>query len=952
MDTTAFLSEASLWTPDRLIQSAWLEHAPFAFWLIERQRPGLVVELGSHAGFSYSAFCQAIARLSLPTRAYAIDTWKGDEHAGFYGNEVFEELSRYHQARYPFSTLLRSTFDEALPQFADGSIDLLHIDGRHFYEDVSHDFESWRPKLSDSAIVLFHDTNAHENDFGVARLWAEISPGHPSFEFLHGYGLGVLATGSQVPDRLGAFFSAARNERDVAEIRAVYARLGESVREACEEAQAMRAAESDIELVNLLRSRTTGFAARALAAEKSLRASALSAKALEASVAEATAALAAKADALAHAERRLVELEVATARLEDQVAASEAQRVTAQRQLQSSRYLFRALWRKTRNAPRDWSRSIRRSLRKRRQHGPGAALDTAAHADSKSGYARWIETTDYQAGRDRKRLIKAIKALPSKPLISVVMPVYNPPAEFLEAAIASVLMQVYANWELCIADDHSTEPHVREILSRYAARDQRIKVAYQAENGNISRATNTAFALASGPWIALLDHDDILGEHALAEVALEIARHPDAEIIYSDEDKLSVGGERYEPYFKPDFSRELFRSYNYLNHLSVHRAENIRAVGGWRAGFEGSQDYDLNLRIFERIDAARIRHIPKILYHWRAVPGSTAQSPDAKSFAYDAGLRALEEHVERTRLPAVVEAGPERLGYRMRLQVPEPHPLVSLIVATRDRLALLRRCIESIREKTTYGPYEIIVIDNGSVETATLAYFREIERFENVRIIPYDQPFNFSAINNFAAKQARGEVLGLINNDIEVISPDWLSEMVSWACLPDVGCVGAKLYYPNETIQHAGVILGPGGVAGHSHKYFPRAHRGYFARLQLVQNLTAVTAACLVVRKDVYEEVGGLNETELKVAFNDVDFCLKVREAGYLNVWTPFAELYHLESATRGDDNSAEHQGRFASEIDYMRRKWRAAIVSDPYYSPHLTRDREDFSLRLDAGAR
>ena len=563
-----------------------------------------------------------------------------------------------------------------------------------------------------------------------------------------------------------------------------------------------------------------------------------------------------------------------------------------------------------------------------------------------ASYARWIRHHDFSLERDGAKVRAEVAALASRPKISVVMPAYNTPASLLRAAIESVRSQIYDNWELCIADDFSTKAHVRRILASYAQQDPRIKVTFRRTNGHISLATNSAFALATGDWIALLDHDDLLRPHALAEVAFEIARHPDAQMIYSDEDKIDSLGNRFDPYFKPDFSRELFRSQNYLNHLSVHRAENIRAVGGWRQGFEGSQDYDLNLRIFERIDRTSIRHISKVLYHWRAVKGSTASSGAEKSYAYVAGMRALEEHVSRTNLAATVERARDTPFYRLRLSVPQPPPLVSLIIPTRDKVDLLRGCIRSILEKTSYRPYEIIVVDNGSVEPATLRYFEEISTLENVRVLKYDKPFNYSAINNFAVAQAKGIIVGLVNNDIEVISDDWLGEMVSWAMLPDVGCVGAMLYYGNNTIQHAGVILGIGGVANHAHLGQQRTSLGYFGRAAVVGNFSAVTGACLLIRKSVYEDVGGLDEQNLPVAFNDVDFSLKVRDAGYLNVWTPYAELYHLESASRGADIDDEKRARFEREGTHMLSRWKDALNNDPYHSPNLSKEHTDFSLK------
>lgn len=565
---------------------------------------------------------------------------------------------------------------------------------------------------------------------------------------------------------------------------------------------------------------------------------------------------------------------------------------------------------------------------------------------SNSGsYADWIRKYDYDPAQHRADLVVAVDRLKEPPLISVLMPVFNTPKDVLDSAIASVGAQIYPHWELCIADDCSTEPHIKGALEEWRQRDSRIKTVFRDQNGHISAATNSAFALASGQWIAMMDHDDFLREHALAEVALEIARYPSVELVYSDEDKVDTGGQRYDPYFKPDFSRELFRSQNYLNHLTVHRAENVRAVGGWRAGFEGAQDYDLNLRVIERIDPQTIRHIPKVLYHWRAGEGSTAASGSEKTYAYDAGFKALQEHMHRIGLDAAVQAAPDTPFYRIRMPVPEPRPLVSLIIPTRDRLDLLRGCVESILSKTTYENYEIIVVDNNSREAETQGYLTQLRQRANARVLSYTGPFNYSAINNFAVGHAAGGIVGLINNDIEIISPGWLDEMVSWAAQPDIGCVGAKLYYSDQRIQHAGVILGLGGVAGHSHKYASREDPGYFYRLKVVQNLSAVTGACLLVRKEIYEEVGGLNEDDLKIAFNDVDFCLRVRAAGYSIVWTPYAELYHLESVSRGLEDSPEKVQRFQSEIAYMKQRWK--LDGDPFYSPNLTRDREDFSIAV-----
>ena len=566
-------------------------------------------------------------------------------------------------------------------------------------------------------------------------------------------------------------------------------------------------------------------------------------------------------------------------------------------------------------------------------------------------YQKWIEQHEQVTAKSRAALRRRLSALSRRPLISILMPTYNTKIELLRAAIESVLGQAYQEWQLCIADDASTDPEVRKTLDRYAEANERIKVVYRDEQGGISKASNSALEIASGTWVAMLDHDDLLAPQALLSVAETIKAKPDAQVIYSDEDKITETGRRFRPYFKPDFSLELFRSQNYLNHLTVHRTANIRSVGGWRASFEGSQDYDLSLRIIEQISPSSVHHIPDVLYHWRAVTGSTALALSEKGYAYTAGLRALNDHVNRLGLCALVEEAPGVPYYRLRFAPPRPTPLVSIIISSRDRVDLLRMSVGSILAKTSYEPFEILVIDNGSVEDETKAYLAELAKDPRVRVLPYPKPFNFSAINNFGANAAKGDILALLNNDIEVIAPDWLSEMVSFAAQKEIGCVGAKLYYPNQTIQHAGVVLGIGGVAGHAHKYFPPYSAGYFGRLRLVQNFSAVTGACLVVRKALYLEVGGLDET-LTVAFNDVDFCLKVREAGYRNVWTPYAELIHHESLSRGYEDTRERRRRFRSEIAFMKEKWGDTLDADPFYSPHLTREREDFSIRLHKPAR
>ena len=559
-----------------------------------------------------------------------------------------------------------------------------------------------------------------------------------------------------------------------------------------------------------------------------------------------------------------------------------------------------------------------------------------------SNYDQWMDLHDSIKPADIANMKDIIAGWNAKPLISILMPTYNSSPIFLAAAIDSVINQIYLNWELCIADDASSNLEVVELLKRYQGYGNKIKVAFRQDNGHISAASNTALELATGDWIALLDHDDLLPQSALFWVVDAINKNNDIQIIYSDEDKVDESGKRFDPYFNPDWNKDFFYSQNYFCHLGVYRKSLIEEIGGFRIGYEGAQDYDLVLRCIEKINPQSIYHIPRVLYSWRSHEKSTAQSMTAKNYAVNAGERALNDHFKRVGIKGYVEIVSG--GYRAHYDLPDKPPLVSLIIPTRNNHYLVRKCIESILGKTTYPNYEIILVDNNSDELESLKYFSRLASDGVIKLMEYQHPFNYSAINNFAVKQARGEIVGLINNDIEVISPEWLSEMVSIVCQDGVGSVGAKLLYSDNRIQHAGVIVGLGGVAGHSHKYFERDAPGYFFRAKLISSFSAVTAACLLVRKSLYLQVDGLNEKDLIVAFNDVDFCLKLREIGYRNIWTPYAELYHHESASRGSEDSPEKVARFNGELNYMRRRWADTIQQDPAYSPNLTLDYEDFT--------
>ncbi|MGI8555333.1 MAG: glycosyltransferase family 2 protein [Pyrinomonadaceae bacterium] len=566
----------------------------------------------------------------------------------------------------------------------------------------------------------------------------------------------------------------------------------------------------------------------------------------------------------------------------------------------------------------------------------------SAQTDEKTRYAQWIKKgePDVSALNAQK---KKERELECRPLISILVPVYNTDKEMLEKMIDSVLTQTYSNWELCLVDGGSTKKYIRPLINKYARKESRVKVKFLDTNAGISVNSNEALKMAEGEFIALLDHDDELAPNALYENILLLNRQPKADMVYSDEDKLDVRGLRCEPYFKPDWSPDFFCSSMYTCHLGLYRTALIRKIGGFRAEFDGAQDWDLVLRLSEETD--KIYHIPKILYHWRKTQGSTALSLDTKDYAKAAQMKAVSGHFKRLKIEAEVTPGLADNLLRVKRTF-SAAPKVSIVIPTRDQVKLLRTCIDSIREKSVYQNYEIIVIDNNSREPETLQYFEELSEASNLRVIKYPHQFNFAAINNFAAEYANGELLLFLNNDTEVISTDWLESMIEHAVRPEVGAVGARLLYSDKTLQHAGVIIGIGGVAGHSHKYFPDNHPGYFSRAKAIQNVSAVTAACMMVRAEVFKSLGGFNEQKLAVAFNDVDFCLRIRRANLLIIYTPYAELFHHESISRGSDQTPEKALRFQREVEYMLDYWGETLRSDPYYSPHLSLEREDFSIR------
>ena len=527
-------------------------------------------------------------------------------------------------------------------------------------------------------------------------------------------------------------------------------------------------------------------------------------------------------------------------------------------------------------------------------------------------YEEWVRRYDTLGPADRLALKHEQQQLRLLPLFSILLPVYNPQFDWLREAIASVQAQTYARWELCIADDASTDARVRPFLKEHAAADSRLKVVSRETNGHISACTNSALAIASGEWCALLDQDDVLREHALSLVAREINAHPDAGLIYSDEDFLDAEGKRTNPFIKPDWNPELFFGQNYINHLGVYRAELLREIGGFREGFEGSQDYDLALRCIERLRPEQVRHIPRVLYHWRMVAGSLAEIRDAKPYAKDAARRALSEHVERDGLRATVEPCPENIeSHRVRFEVPAPAPKAAVIVYVTHVYDKPCDHVPSVRERSSYPELQVV----------------------EVAAAPAGQ---FAAAMNEAAAKCEADVVVFLNAAVEITEADWLDELVSQAMRPEVGAVGARVWNANDTLRHGGYLLGVGGIANSAHEGLARGHPGFFNRTFLQRNCSAVSAECMAVRADVFRELGGFDAANLRDAFHDIDFCLRAGEQGLQIVWTPYVNPVAHAPASAAPQTADE---------EYMRRRWGAKLPNDPFYSPSLSLEPPAFEL-------
>ncbi len=558
-----------------------------------------------------------------------------------------------------------------------------------------------------------------------------------------------------------------------------------------------------------------------------------------------------------------------------------------------------------------------------------------------SNYGIWIknnEPTAEELEQQRKTEFNI------KPKISIIVPMYNTPIIFFEELVECVMSQTYMNWELCLADG---SPEQNKQIEKIVAKDSRIKYKYLNENKGISGNTNEALKLATGDYIALLDHDDLLPIFCLYEIVKCINENPEVEFIYTDEDKIEGQKEnRKDPYFKPDFSIDTLRSNNYITHLSIFKKELMDKLEGFRDEYNGAQDYDIIIRAIE--ETKNIVHIPKILYHWRVHPKSTAMISDAKPYAYEAGRRVIEDHLKRQGLQAKVSDGEIKGIYEVEYEV-QGNPKVSILIPNKDSVNALRDCINSILKLTTYQNYEIIIIENNSEESRTFKYYDAIQKNEKVKVITYNEKgFNYSKIVNFGVKNSDADYVLQLNSDTELLTPDWLEKFIGFAQREDVGAVGARLYYKDKSIQHAGIVVGICGLAANMLTGLPDGIHAYFGKDCLIQNMSAVTGACLFSKRSIYEEVGYMDEEKFKIAFNDVDFCLKIREKGYKIIYNPFIELIHYESKTRGYEDTPEKKERFERESNSFKEKWKNVIESgDPYYNKNLTLTTAQYDIKV-----
>jgi GT2 family glycosyltransferase len=903
------LSPESFRIPTACAPSAWIEHTPFAMWLMEAVRPRCLVELGTHYGVSYFTFCEAAAGLTSNTRCFAVDTWKGDEHTGCYDEDVWEYVSKINADHYGhFSTLIRQTFNDAVSSFADGTIDLLHIDGQHFYQDVSNDFQTWLPKLSTAAVVLLHDTNVYERGFGVARLFHELQKIYPTFEFLHGHGLGIVAVGAQPPSGLESLLKASSDPGTVNAVRSAYARLGAGIADRLalrHEKKIVEGLRHDIVALHQIREATA-----AIAAEMRVEL----AKAISGATAAHAEVQAARLDVAAHVEAfRLADAQ--RRRADQQLSIIETQR---------DQLLASTSWRVT--APLRWTisgtRHPRRALLAARRPGKNGPIEALR------------KVTLFVRGLPGARVLARPVPLPAtaanpretpgsatgfvyRPLISVIVPVLNVGPEWLRRAVASVRAQTYPNWELCICDDGSTAPGTVDALRDLERTEPKLRVRRLLTNLGISRATNEALGNAKGEFVAFLDSGDELARRALETCVAAFNHNNEIDVLYSDEAKLDPHIQKESAFLKPDWSPGLLREMMYVGHILVVRRSLIEKIGGLDPIYDGVQDFELMLRLSEH--TRRIHHVRDILYYCRRVPTCVAEQTDAQPTLDEKQVAAVNAHLSRLGIAAQAESHPN-LVYRaiVKPNARRIYPGISIVVPTKDAPESISRCLDSIYTRTDYPNFEVVVVDNETTDRQALA---AMARHPVIRI-PFAGRFNFSRANNIGVAATHQEVIVLLSNDMEVVHGDWLEQLLFLLDDPDVAAVGPLLSSPDGTVQSAGVALGIGGSADHVLRSPPADTD--FDSLACTREVSAVSFACVMMRRSDYDSIGGLQEL-YSTQYADVDLCLRLREQGRRILYTPRTSLIHHDSVT------------YAPVTDAMDRAllldaWGTAIsAGDPY---------------------
>jgi len=978
----------SLQAPD-----AWVGHLPFAAWIMQEASPKIFVELGTHSGNSYFSFCQSVAESGISAKCYAVDTWQGDEHAGLYSDEIFAKVHEHNQENYAdFSRLLRMTFDDAVSYFADESIDLLHIDGLHTYEAVRHDFETWLPKLALGAVVIFHDTNVRERNFGVWKLWEELQTRYPNnLEFVHSHGLGVLQlNNASEAKKLDWLQSDSFEKQGIIDY---FSSLGAlqlkhfQLKELKQQVASHNLAFTDFEVkLGVLSQTLWEREGQINELSQTLGEREGQINELSQTLWEREGQINELSQTLGEREGQINELSQTLGEREGQI--NELSQTLGERDKKLEKLLSSKSWQISK--PLRWiSRVVRGDFRQAvdpikklkifnqlfnayshvKKHGGIISLSKkASHYfianGFKSTYIKFAQTkwhekvtslineefvSEYsvvldgklkyqlvQNDRSRYTFIKLrepknLKYFDQTLKFSVVVPVYNTPVWMLRAAIDSVLRQWYSNWELILVDDASTSPELLRFLESFE--DVKVRKIKLSQNLGIAGATNVGIGVSHGEYVVFMDHDDELTEDCLYELA-KCAKSEDSDYIYSDEDKIDEKGQYVEPHFKPSWSPDTIMSTMYVCHVTCVKRAILDQIKGIRDEVNGCQDWDLVLRVAEI--TGKISHIPKVLYHWRILPESIASNISAKPYVMQACIKVREDALKRRGLNGSLEELQSFPGYFRVNYKPYGTPKVSIVIPTRDNPTVLERCINSIQKISSWQNYEIVIVDNGSVLIESKELFLKISKYANIKVIRYDAPFNFSELNNFAANQTKSEILLFLNDDTEVISPDWMERMIGYAQLEHVGAVGAKLLYPDGLyVQHAGVLNlkdGPGHAFLRKHASEP----GYYLRNQIEYNWLAVTGACLMIEREKFINIGGFDE-KLPVAYNDVDLCISLYEKGFYNLVVQAVNLIHHESLTRGVDHiDANKKQRLINDKIKLFNKHPFYRSYDPFFNPNL----------------